>query len=569
MPETVTQTWLNGRRVAAIGPVVLLSLVGLLALLPVAVILPMSFGLVGGGATNTLSADGYGTVFSESDFSRSLMLTTALAVRVPLGVVVGAWIAWLIVRVRVVGSRIYEFTLWFIFFLPNAPLLAGWILFLDSDYGLLNVAARGLGLNPLTDIYSVGGILWFQMVTNTTPIAALLLIPAMRTIDRVSDEAARVAGASPFRIWRSVIMPAVAPTAIVAGVAGLTRAMESFEAEQILGTPKDLIVLPSLIYEYVLDETPLITEAAAVSMFFIALMIVLTVAHAWLRRGQRQIALRSDQSVDPTDAYGARYRMAAGIGLGVLFFIGAGIPIGMLIVGSFMKVFGFWFIDMPFSTANWAEVLTGRNLSNALVTTIALGLAVAIAASLLFLAVAVMLRSGGPVLRTVVSGLIWLPWAIPGIILGLAVLELSLSAPVAWLVYGSLGPLIFAMLVRDMPLAVHLFSASLGQIDPDADAAARLAGAGPLRRFFRVTAPMIAPTIVVVFLLAFSSATKDVSSLILLAPPDAMTLPILTFQYLSTGAFESAAVVGVIAAFIALVMTMLALRVMRALDPSA
>ena len=76
-----------------------------------------------------------------------------------------------------------------------------------------------------------------------------------------------------------------------------------------------------------------------------------------------------------------------------------------------MKVFGFWFIDMPFSTANWAEVLTGRNLSNALVTTIALGLAVAIAASLLFLAVAVMLRSGGPVLRTVVSGLIWLPWA--------------------------------------------------------------------------------------------------------------------------------------------------------------
>ena len=153
--------------------------------------------------------------------------------------------------------------------------------------------------------------------------------------------------------------------------------------------------------------------------------------------------------------------------------------------------------------------------------------------------------------------------------MGLAVLELSLSAPVAWLVYGSLGPLIFAMLVRDMPLAVHLFSASLGQIDPDADAAARLAGAGPLRRFFRVTAPMIAPTIVVVFLLAFSSATKDVSSLILLAPPDAMTLPILTFQYLSTGAFESAAVVGVIAAFIALVMTMLALRVMRALDPSA
>ena len=51
---------------------------------------------------------------------------------------------------------------------------------MDSDYGLLNVAARGLGLNPLTDIYSVGGILWFQMVTNTTPIAALLLIPAMR-----------------------------------------------------------------------------------------------------------------------------------------------------------------------------------------------------------------------------------------------------------------------------------------------------------------------------------------------------------------------------------------------------
>ncbi len=76
-------------------------------------------------SARTLDAVGY-----------SLLLT----IRVPIAVLIGFLVAWLLVRVQIPGKSFIEFSLWLSYFLPSLPAAIGWILLLHKDYGLVNRA---------------------------------------------------------------------------------------------------------------------------------------------------------------------------------------------------------------------------------------------------------------------------------------------------------------------------------------------------------------------------------------------------------------------------------------------
>jgi len=56
--------------------------------------------------------------------------------------------------------------------------------------------------------------------------------------------------------------------------------------------------------------------------------------------------------------------------------------------------------------------------------------------------------------RHIISLLAWLPWAIPGLLLGMAFLSLLLNVPGISLLYGTIVPLIGALIIKDIPLGV-------------------------------------------------------------------------------------------------------------------
>jgi iron(III) transport system permease protein len=87
-----------------------------------------------------------------------------------------------------------------------------------------------------------------------------------------------------------------------------------------------------------------------------------------------------------------------------------------------------------------------------------------------------------------------------------------------------------------------------------------MAGAGFIRTFRRITLPIVAPTLVSVFLLVFGSTIRDISTVVLIAAPGTRTLSLLRFDFAGSGRFEQAAVLGVIIALIALAVTAIAFR---------
>jgi iron(III) transport system permease protein len=236
------------------------------------------------------------------------------------------------------------------------------------------------------------------------------------------------------------------------------------------------------------------------------------------------------------------------------------VPFGTLVAGSMTKLFGFFFIKHPWTLGHWREVFADPQFTAALTTSLKLSLAVALIGTVIYSLLGTLFARSRGRLTQLVAFASWLPWAIPGLLMGTAFLTIFLEIP--WLSSSlyTLVPLALVLIVQGLPLGSQMMSASVNQISPQLEEASYMSGASWLKTYVRVTLPLAAPMFVSVFVVSFMGAIRDVSSTILLAAPGTRTLSLLMFQFATSSEPEAAAVMGVVIAGIALVMTVIVLR---------
>jgi iron(III) transport system permease protein len=185
---------------------------------------------------------------------------------------------------------------------------------------------------------------------------------------------------------------------------------------------------------------------------------------------------------------------------------------------------------------------------------------VSVVGTLLYAVLAAILARSRLWSRGAVSLLVWLPWAIPGVLLGTAFLNLFLNTSVLTPLLQTLTPLIVVLIIASLPLGTHMIRSAVAQISPELEEASEMSGANRLTTFRRITLPLAAPTLLSVLILVFMAAVRDISSTVLLATPGTNTLSLLMFSFATSGRLESAAVVGVVVALMALAITTVAFR---------
>ncbi|GAA2074774.1 putrescine ABC transporter permease PotI [Pseudolysinimonas kribbensis] len=99
---------------------------------------------------------------------------------------------------------------------------------------------------------------------------------------------------------------------------------------------------------------------------------------------------------------------------------------------------------------------------------------------------------------------------------------------------GSVG-LIVASVVTSMPFVVLIVSGRLRELQGSYAEAARSLGAGPLRVFFTITVPLIAPSIVAGAMLAFVITFNNFAIQLFLAPIGISTLPVQIYSMVRLG----------------------------------
>ncbi|MDZ4181068.1 MAG: ABC transporter permease subunit, partial [Coriobacteriia bacterium] len=109
------------------------------------------------------------------------------------------------------------------------------------------------------------------------------------------------------------------------------------------------------------------------------------------------------------------------------------------------------------------------------------------------------------------------------------------------LIYGTVIVLALAHAVRFMPQSMQATAASLTQVPPRVDEAARIAGLSPFRVVTGVITRLVAPGLLAGAALVFVSSAKELPATLLLRPPGFDTLAVRVWVEAAEGAYHLAA----------------------------
>ena len=132
--------------------------------------------------------------------------------------------------------------------------------------------------------------------------------------------------------------------------------------------------------------------------------------------------------------------------------------------------------------------------------------------------------------RNVIVTVLMAPLFVPEIVIGLAILELlnMLDLPPGFL------SLVASHAVFIMPFALRLVLSAFSLFDFSLEDAARSLGAGRLRTVWRVTLPLIRPSLVAGFVLSGIMSFVNLPISMFLTTPDTSTLPVAVFSYIES-----------------------------------
>lgn len=139
--------------------------------------------------------------------------------------------------------------------------------------------------------------------------------------------------------------------------------------------------------------------------------------------------------------------------------------------------------------------------------------------------------------RLLLTGMITAPLVMPEVITGLSLLLLfvSMELTLGWPAGRGLTTIIIAHTTFCAAFVAVIAQTRLRSMDESLEEAARDLGASPVRVFFDITLPVIAPALVAGWLLAFTLSLDDLVIVSFVSGPGASTLPMVIFSKIRLG----------------------------------
>jgi len=220
------------------------------------------------------------------------------------------------------------------------------------------------------------------------------------------------------------------------------------------------------------------------------------------------------------------------LGYGFLY-----IPILTVVVLSFndSKLVTTW---TGFTTKWYGSLLDNEGLIDAVLASLKIaGMSATLAVILGTLAAVAMVRFGAFHGRTLFSGLISAPLIMPDIMTGLAMLMMFVATEqlIGWPSHRGLMTITIAHITLATAYVYLIVQARLSDFDRSIEEAAQDLGARPAKVFMVITLPLIAPSLISGWLLAFALSLDDLVIASFLSGPGATTLPMLIFSSIRLG----------------------------------
>lgn len=412
--------------------------------------------------------------------------------------------------------------------------------------------AAGLGVDGFGIIDTLAGA-QLGVVYNYLPLAVLPIVVALDRLDPALRRAGRDLGASPWRVFWQVTLPAVRPGVISAGLLVFIPLMGDYVTPAVLGGVRASVV-GSLVSSSFLQSQDWALGAAAAVLLIVLVIAILAAAAIALTLGR--IALRALRPLDlaarlrrPSDPTRTSIRTGDRAwtvllrGYGVLLCVFLWAPIVTIVVYSFNG--GTTLPVWSGGSTRWYAAIPDNTV---LMDAVGVSLRVAALSTLVALAVgtlagAALARAGRP-LRWTLLGLLLVVFVTPEIVTSIGLLLLYVAAGPT-LADGTLR-LVIAHSVIATAIVAFVVQARLSSLDPRLGDAAADLGAGPATTFGRVTLPLAAPAVLAAAVLASTASLDDVVASSMLGNVGTTTLPVYIYSSLRNGMRGDAAAMAVL-----------------------
>ena len=144
--------------------------------------------------------------------------------------------------------------------------------------------------------------------------------------------------------------------------------------------------------------------------------------------------------------------------------------------------------------------------------------------------------------KPLIDVLAFLPIAIPGIVMGAALVAMYVSFPI----YGTVWVLLVAFATRFFPYGMRSASGSLLQLRRELEEAAEVSGADWLTRFRAIVLPLLRPGLLAGGIYILIVSLRELSSAALLTSPKSPVLAVLILEFQEAGNYAAVAALSVL-----------------------
>ena len=409
----------------------------------------------------------------------------------------------------------------------SAPFIGAysWIMLLGRNGVITVFLKNALGIR-LGSIYGFGGILMVQAL-KFFPLVFVYMNGAFKSIDNTLLEASANMGCTGVKRFFTVIMQLSMPTILAAALLVFMRAFADFGTPLLIG--EGYRTFPVEIYNQYLGENGTDHNfAAAISVIAIVVTAIVFFIQKWATNKYNFSinALHPIQKRKPRGAAGVLMYVYC-YGLIALAFL----PQLYIVYLSFRNCDGAVF-KPGFSLVNYEKAMK-KLLVRSINNTMIFGIVSLVIIILFAILIAYLVVRRPRPLNHTIDTLSMLPYIMPGSIIGIALVIAFGKQPLA--LTGTMAIMIIALVIRRMPYTIRSATATLQSIPISTEEASISLGAGKLKTFLKVTAPMMGNGIMSGAVLSWVAIVTELSSAIILYNNKTITLTMSTYAAISRG----------------------------------
>ena len=479
-----------------------------------------------------LSSDVLGALAERETWAplgRSLLLATAVTAA---AMVVGTALAWVTVRLDVPGRRLWSVL---------APLPLVFPSFVGAT-ALIGLLARGGLAESVLSPLGVGALprlsgfwaAWLVLTLFTYPYVYLPTRARLRHVDPAYEEAARVLGRRPASVFATVTLPAALPAVSTGGLLVFLYTLSDFGAVDLLRYE----TLTRSVY-----ANRLFDRATSVSHGLLLGVVALgVVAAERLVAGRHRDRFPSTSDRHPPVLDLGRWRWPTSAGVAGFLLLAPVAPLATL---------GYWAgrgIANP-DRRTGVVALDGAGLATSVASTVAVSALAAVVTVVVMLPLSWLLVHRPAPTTHATNLVVTAGFALPGVVVALALVFWALQVPFAERVYQTLPLLLAGYVLLFGAQAAGAGRVAVGAVPKRLSETARMLGAHRWRRLRTVELPLMAPGLLAAGGLVFLSVMKELPLTLLLRPTNLSMLSADIWNsteslYLAQAGVESLVLVG-------------------------